>query len=388
MPSAMAAIYLIFGFLRMGTSGLVAQARGAGDAKETGALLMRALLIAFAGGIACVLFQRGIFAGAFYFDPVSVAVEGLAKDYMAIRIWGAPATIASFAISGWLIAMERTRALLLLQIWINGVNAGLDILFVLGWGWGIEGVASATLIADWSGLALGLYFCRSAFLGDQWRDWARVLDPAKLKRMAAVNGDIMARSIMLEAAFLSFLLFGGRFGDVAMAANQILLQFLHITAYALDGFAFAAEVLVGQAFGAGNLRNLRRSVYLTSIWGLGAVFALAAGFLLLGPWVIDVMARNEEVQVAANSYLFWMVMAPIMGVAAWMLDGVFIGATRTRDMRNGAFVSLIIFGIAVLLLTPALGNHGLWCALMIFFLARGVTLGIRYPALERAAISG
>lgn len=293
--------------------------------------------------------------------------------------------IALFGVTGWLIALERTRAVLALQLAMNGLNVGLDLWFVLGLGWGVEGVAMATLIAEWSGLALGFWFCRAAFAVPSWRDWRRVLDPARLRNMAAVNRDILLRSLMLEGIVVSFLFLGSKLGDVALAANQVLLQFLHVSAHTLDGFAFAAEALVGQAMGARDRAQLRRGALLTSLWGAGLTLLLAAAFAGLGGWIIDLMAKAEAVRAAARLYLPWVVLAPLAGLAAWMLDGIFIGATRTRDMRNMMVVSLVIYVMAAVTLVPGLGNHGLWLALIISYVARGVTLGLRYPALERAA---
>ena len=236
-------IYWIFGFLRMGTTGLAAQARGAGDEAETGALLMRGLLLAGGAGLFFILAQALVFWGAFTLAPASAEVEGLARQYLEIRIWGAPATIGLYAVTGWLIAMERTRGVFLLQIWMNGLNIVLDLWFVLGLGWGVEGVAIATLIAEWSGLALGLWLCGSAFAGDQWHDWARIFDRLRIKRMMQVNGDIMVRSVLLNLSFTTFLFLGADLGDVTLAANQVLIQLLQMTAFALDGFAFSAEAL-------------------------------------------------------------------------------------------------------------------------------------------------
>ena len=178
---------------------------------------------------------------------------------------------------------------------------------------------------------------------------------------------------------------GASLGDVTLAANQILVQFLEVTAYCLDGFAFAAEALVGQAFGAGALERLRRGAVLTSVWGAGAAVLLALVFAAGGPWAIDVMTTAPAVRAEARAYLPWMVMAPLLGIASWMLDGIFIGATRTRDMRNMMAISLGVYVAAASILLPSLGNHGLWAAMSVSFLARAVTLWARYPALERAA---
>ncbi|PZQ48980.1 MAG: MATE family efflux transporter [Rhodovulum sulfidophilum] len=381
----LASIYWIFGFLRMGTTGLVAQARGAGDEAETGALLTRALMIAFAAGFALVAGQAGILWGAFKLAPASAEVEALARSYLAIRIWGAPAAIAGYALTGWLIAMERARAVLLLQLFTNGVNVVLSVGFVLGLGWGVPGVAFGTLIAEWSGLALGLWLCRAAFAGARWRDWPRVFDAAKLRRMAQVNGDIMVRSVALQGCFTTFMFFGAGFGDVTLAANQVLLQFLEVTAYALDGFAFAAEALVGQALGHHARDELRRAAILATKWGFGFAAALSAAFLLAGPAIIDLMTTSGEVREAARHYLPWLIAAPLIGVGAWMLDGIFIGATQTRDMRNAALVSVAVYALALAALIPLIGNHGLWAGLMILNLTRGVTLGLRYPRIEARA---
>lgn len=384
----LSAMYWVFGFLRMGTSGLVAQALGAGNRDEVSALLTRALLIGIGAGVTLVGLQAALFWGAFQLSPASPEVEALARDYMEIRIWSAPAAIALYGVTGWLIAAERTKAVLVLQVWMNGLNIVLDLWFVLGLGWGVPGVAFATFLAEWTGLALGLWLCRDAFARPAWRAAALVFDAARLRQMAGVNGDILIRSVLLQTAFVSFLFLGSDLGDVTLAANQVLMQFLHVTAYALDGFAFAAEALVGQAFGAGSVARLRRAAALTSIWGAGTSLVLALAFWLAGPGIIDLMTTAPEVREAARAYLPWMVLAPIMGVSAWMLDGIFIGSTRTRDMRNMMALSFVGYCIAVMILLPAFGNHGLWAALIIMFVLRAITLGIKYPGVERAAGPG
>ncbi|MCU9850327.1 MATE family efflux transporter [Defluviimonas sp. WL0024] len=381
----LAALYWIFGFLRMGTSGLVAQAHGAQDPAETGAILMRALMIGLMGGFAFMVLQVPLFHAAFLLAPASEEVERLTRAYLAIRIWGAPATIALYAVTGWLIAVERTRSVLVLQLWMNGLNIGLDFLFVLGFGWGVEGVAVATLIAEWTGLGLGLWLCRGAFAGGQWRDWARVFDRVRVARMMQVNGDIMVRSVVLQGAFTTFVFLGAGFGDVTLAANQVLLQFLEITAYGLDGFAFAAETLVGQAVGARRASHVRRAAVVTSQWGIGGALALGAGFWLAGPWLIDLMTTEPEVRLAARSFLPWIALAPVIGIASWMFDGIFIGATLSREMRNAMLVSVAIYGVALAVLPGAFGNHGLWAALMVLNVARGATMALRYPRAEQVA---
>lgn len=261
----LATLYWVFGFLRMGTSGLAAQAHGAGDGAERTAVLLRALIVGLGAGVVLIGLQLALFAGAFAIAPASAEVEALARQYLAIRIWGAPATIALYAVTGWLIAVERTKGVFLLQLWINGLNIALDLWFVLGLGWGVAGVAGATLIAEWTGLGVGLWFCRDAFGRALRPALARIGDRLALIRMIAVNRDIMIRSVVLQACFTSFVFLGARFGDVTLAANQVLLQFLGVLSYALDGFAFAAETLVGQAIGARAVGEVRQAIRLSLI---------------------------------------------------------------------------------------------------------------------------
>jgi MATE family multidrug resistance protein len=379
------AIYWLFGFLRMGTTGLTAQAIGSGDKPETSALLVRGIIIGLVAGLVLIIAQVPLFLGALQLSPASMEVESLAQQYLQIRVYSAPAAIALFGITGWLIAKEKTREVLLLQLALNGINITLDLVFVLKLGWGVEGVAIATLIAEWSGLIFGLWLAREGFNNGYWKNWVQIFDRVRLIQMAKVNSDIMIRSILLEIGFVSFLFLGSSFDDATLAANQVLIQFLNITAYALDGFAFAAEALVGQALGAKNRPLFRRAVVMTSQWGLGSVILMALAFFVFGNSIINVMTTAEDVRVVSYEYLPWMVAAPLAGVAAWMLDGIFIGATRTADMRNMMFISFCIYLIALALLLPSYGNHGLWASLIIFSIARGVTLGFKYPALEASA---
>ena len=379
------AIYWLFGFLRMGTTGLTAQAIGSGDKPETSALLVRGIIIGLVAGLVLIIVQVPIFLGALQLSPASMEVESLAQKYLQIRVYSAPAAIALFGITGWLIAKEKTREVLLLQLALNGINITLDLVFVLKLGWGVEGVAIATLIAEWSGLIFGLWLAREGFNNGYWKNWIQIFDRVRLIQMAKVNSDIMIRSILLEIGFVSFLFLGSSFDDATLAANQVLIQFLNITAYALDGFAFAAEALVGQALGAKNRPLFRRAVIMTSQWGLGSVILMALAFFVFGNSIINVMTTAEDVRVVSYEYLPWMVAAPLAGVAAWMLDGIFIGATRTADMRNMMFISFCIYLIALALLLPSYGNHGLWASLIIFSIARGVTLGFKYPALEKSS---
>ena len=383
----LATLYWAFGFLRMSTSGLAAQAQGAGDQGERSAVLLRALIVGLVAGLALVVAQGLLFAAAFSAAPASAEVEGLAHQYLAIRIWGAPATIALYALTGWLVGLERTRGVLVLQLWQNGLNILLDLWFVLGLGWGVPGVALATLIAEWTGLLLALWLARDAF-GPVLREaLARLGDRIAIRRMFSASRDIMARTILLQLSFTSFVFLGARFGDVTLAANQVLIQFLEITAYALDGFAFAAEALIGQAIGARSVGDTRAAGRICMQWGFGGAVALALVFALFGPMIIDLMTTGPDVREAARAYLPWLVVAPLIGVAAWIYDGIFIGALMTGDMLRAMLVSVAIYVVALLILVPLAGNHGLWAALMVLNVTRCITLWRLYPKIAVRADS-
>ena len=381
----LATLYWAFGFLRMSTSGLAAQAQGAGDLGERSAVLLRALIVGVGAGLVLVVAQTLLFAAAFSVAPASPQVEAQAHQYLAIRIWGAPATIALYALTGWLIGLERTRGVLVLQLWQNGLNVGLDLWFVLGLGWGVPGVAFATLIAEWTGLMLALWLARDAF-GPVLREaWARLGDRVAMRRMFSASRDIMARTILLQLSFTSFVFLGARFGDVTLAANQVLMQFLEITAYALDGFAFAAEALIGQAIGARSVAQTRAAGRICMQWGFGGAAVLALVFALTGPAIIDLMTTSPEVREAARGYLPWLVAAPLIGVAAWIYDGIFIGALLTGDMLRAMLLSVLVYIAALIILVPLAGNHGLWAALMVLNAVRTLTLWRLYPKVSALA---
>ncbi|WP_374372177.1 MATE family efflux transporter [Tabrizicola sp.] len=382
----LATLYWAFGFLRMSTSGLAAQAQGAGDLGERSAVLLRALIVAVGSGLVLVMAQALLFAAAFGIAPASATVESLARGYLAIRVWGAPATIALYALTGWLVGLERTRGVLILQLWQNGLNILLSLWFVLGLHWGVPGVALATLIAELTGLVLGLWLARDAF-GPAFREgMARLGDRIAIRRMFSASRDILLRTILLQLSFTSFVFLGARFGDVTLAANQVLMQFLEITAYALDGFAFAAEALIGQAIGARSVADTRAAGRICMQWGFGGALALALVFAVTGPWIIDLMTTAPEVRETARAYLPWLVLAPLIGVAAWIYDGIFIGALMTGDMLRTMLASVAVYALALVVLVPLVGNHGLWAALMVLNGTRTVTLWRLYPKVwARAA---
>ena len=333
------ALYWFFGFLRMGTSGMTAQAVGAGDNQEVSALLLRSVLAGFGAGSLFIVFQAPIIWASFRLSPASPEVEILAREYLKIRFYGAPAAIAAYGIFGWLIATERTRSVFALQLWVNGLNVALDVLFVVGWGWGIPGVAAASVVSEWTALGLGIWLTRGHLKRESWNSWSTVFDRGRLRKLAAVNGDIMIRSVFLEASIVSFLFLGSSLDDATLAADQILIQFLHVSAFALDGFAFAAESLVGQAYGANNRPALRRAALLTSLWAMAFVLMLVSLVFPFGEGLVALMATSHEVRAVTSEYLPWIAILPVIGTGAWMLDGIFIGATKTRDLRNMMIVA-------------------------------------------------
>lgn len=380
----LSSVYWIFGFLRMGTTGLAAQAHGAGDAAERAAILYRALAIGLAAGVVIVLAQFVLFWAAFAIAPASEAVETLAGDYLAVRVWGAPATIALYAVNGWLIAVERTRSILFLQLWISGLNAVLDVVFVLSLDWGVGGVAAATLIAEWSGLFFGLWLCREAFAKVWDSALRRVQDRLALKRMLSVNGGIMLRTVLLQGAFTSFLFLSAGQGDAELAANQVLMQFLSIMAYALDGFAFSAETLVGQGIGARSRPDVERACRLSMTWGFGGAVVLAAVFWVGGDAIIALMTTAPDVRALAAQFLPWVIIAPIVGIASWIYDGIFIGATASRAMVVAMAISVAVYAVALVVFVPMAGNHGLWASLLILFVLRAVTAQRLWPGILQA----
>ena len=378
-------VYWGFGFLRMGTTGLVAQAFGAEDNAEIRAILGRALLLSALLALAIVLLQWPLIEGAMWFIEASPKVESLARTYFDIRVFAAPAALANYAVLGWLLGLQRAKSALMLQVFMNGLNIVLDIGFVIGLGWGVEGVAWATLISEYAAAGLGLMLALRALnvMGGSW-SLARLVDAEQLKRLLAVNRDIFIRTLCLVTAFATFTSQGAAMGDTLLAANAVLMNFQLFLGYALDGFAFAAEALIGAAIGARNRRRLTDAVRVTTLWaGISAVVFMLV-YWLAGTTIIATITDIAEVKAEAERYLWWAIASPLVSVWSFQLDGIYIGATRTKAMRNGMILSLAAFLVGVWFLVPLWGNHGLWLAFYGFMIMRMVTLLIPYPALVRA----
>jgi MATE family multidrug resistance protein len=379
-------VYFVFGFLRMGTTGLTAQAVGRGDGLEIRAGLGRAMLLALGVAAALLALSPGIvWAVLAVFEP-SARVAAELETYLRVRLIGAPAGLANMVLLGWLLGMQDARGPMALLIATNGVNIVLDLWFVLSLGWGVGGVAAATVCAEYGGLLLGLWLVWRRLRGvpGAW-SWGAIRARAAFDRLLAVNRDIMLRSLSLEAAFLTFSALSSRQGDLVLAANAVLLNFLTFAAFGLDGFAHAAEAMVGRHVGARSRAGFRAAAGANLWCALVLAVLLTLGFLLGGRAGIALMTGLPEVRAAAEVYLPYVVALPLVSVWAFLFDGIFIGATRTAEMRNGMAVALAVFLLAAWTLMGPLGNHGLWLAMLALMAARGLWLGLVYRRIERGA---
>ncbi len=376
-------LFTTFNFLRSGTTGLTAQAFGAGDAGEQRAVLLRFVAIAIVAGLAVVILQHPIMAVGLPLLGATGGVEDAARDYFLVRIYATPFVLLNYAILGWFLGLGRARTGLMLQVVLNGANVGLDILFVPVMGFGLEGAALATLIAEAVATFAGAAMVIRTFSRQTKPIGVALFDLAAFRIMFGVNRDIMIRSFSLLAAFAFFTREGARSGDIVLAANAVLLNFFLVGGYFLDGFANAAEQLSGRAIGARWLPAFDRTVRITFVWSLGLALILSAAFLLTGPAIIDGLTTNPAVREMARHYMIWAAMTPLAGAVAFQMDGIFIGATWSQDMRNMMLVSLAAFFAVWWVATPALGIHGLWLALLTFLGLRGVSLYWRLGTRRR-----
>lgn len=379
-------IFWGFGFLRLSTGGLSAQALGAGDRTELVAVLIRALMIGLGAGLGLVLLSPFIRDAAFDLVGGSEEIRAHGETYFNYRIFAAPAALANYCVMGWFIGQSRAKLAFVVQLFLNLTNMALSAFFVLGLGMTSDGVGLAALIAEWSAVTLALVLAAIILRGmGAHISWPRILDPVRFKRTLLMNGDVMIRTLCLVFAFTFFTARGARAGDVIVAANAVLLNLFEVSAYLIDGFAYASEALVGQSVGARNRERFRAAVWLTSVWAmvLGVICSLVIWFF--GPALVDLMTLSPEVRETARAYLLWVAVSPVLGVICFQFDGIFTGAMATKDMRNMMIVSLGVFLLAWWMLEGRYGNHGLWAALNIFFIARGVTFATRMPSLERRA---
>jgi len=381
-------VYWTFGFLRMGTTGFVAQANGSGDEVEVRAALGRAVLMGSVIGLVLIALQLPVFRVALSILRASSVVETTAEAYLGVRIWGAPATLALYALMGGLIGLGRSRTLLVVQVFMNALNIGLDVLFAGYLGMGVAGIALGTVIAEWTAVLLSLYLMARILRG-RHRDgspfwpWLRISDTRLLMQTFFVQLDILIRTLTLLVGFGWFTQQGARLGDVTLAANHILLQFISFSAFFLDGFAFATESLVGAAAGARRIDVFDILVRRTGVLAGVTAILLAAGLFLFGSNLVGVLTDLDEVRLTARGSLPFTAFYVLVAFAAFQLDGIYIGVTRTRDMRNAALVSLVIYLGVGWPLTSFYGNVGLWLAFITFVIIRAATLAVLYPRLRR-----
>lgn len=368
-------LFWSFSFLRMATTGLVSQAWGA----ENGALmrlhLLRALLIAASGGAIIIILQKPIVEIGLGFLGGSAAVYESASAYAFARIWSAPAALGNFVLLGYLLGCQRVMISLALQVALNVINLIATLTLVFVFDWGVAGIGAGTALAEWIALIAGLVIVRpfGARPALALRD---LLDRLAFQRLIAVNRDIFLRSLFLLISFGWFARSGAAEGDAILAANAILLNLHGFTSYGLDGFAHATETLVGSVIGAKRKDALARVIKAAFLWsGLVALlFSLCYAFA--GPSIIALLTNQEDVRAVAIVFLPYLVVLPLVSVTSFMLDGVFIGAMRTRELRNSMFISTVIFLAAAYALQQFFGNHGLWIAMMVLMFARAATLGI------------
>lgn len=371
-----------FGFLRMGTVGLAAQAIGRRDRIEERAVLVRSVLMALACGLTLLVLQAPIGWLVHELAGASPAVDKALSSYYGVRIWAAPMSLANYAVLGWLTGIGRTGHALALQAGINGLNILLCGVFVLGWNLGVVGAAQATVWAEAAGTVVGAAMCARllGFRLDLPR--AVILDRARLVETLALNRDIMIRTAALLGAFSFFAAQGARAGDTVLAANALLNTMVLLSVYFLDGFATAAEQLCGAAAGARDRAAFATALRLVLIWGYGFAVLAVGFFVLAGPSVLGAMSTNAAVVAEAVAYLPFAALLPLAGVAAYAFDGIYVGALWSRDMRNLMLAALAIYLGTWALLRPW-GNAGLWTALLVFLVARGVLQAARMPALVR-----
>ena len=388
--------YWSFGFLRMSVAGLTAQAAGGEDETEARAALVRGAVIGGAIGLALVLLQAPI--GNISFQLLAIGSEAsnetmrAGQEYFSIRIWGAPFVLASYAAFGWLTARGRTDYLMIVSLFITGLNIVLDYWFVIGLGWGAAGVAAGTLIAEVAGFFACLGFVvlvlqQHGGIASHWRShefWA----PDRLRRTISINRDIFIRTVLLAFCFSWFVQRSGAFGDVTLAANQTLLQLFLFTGLALDGTAIAAETLVGGALGMrdrdhGQARY-QSAVRRTFILAMGAAVFFSLLYWVAGDWLIALLTPEGTIRDATQRYMPWVIISPLIVVIGFQLDGIFVGATRAVEMRDSMIVSTLAFLPASVLLLERFGNHGLWAAFSMYFILRAATLGIYMPRIKTA----
>ncbi|OIN09571.1 MATE family efflux transporter DinF [Oceanisphaera psychrotolerans] len=378
--------FWLLGFLRMSTTGLAAQAVGAGDGERLLQVLARGLLLAWGLALMILLAQQPLMDLAFWLVGGSSEVQHHGRDYVMIRIWSAPAALTNLVLLGWLLGNQNARAPMLLLILGNGANILLDIWFVLGLGWQVKGAAAASVLADYLAMALGAWLVWKTLQARDSRPvpgfWQRTLHLAAFKQLLGLNRDIFIRALCLQLTFAFMTFQGARLGDEVLAANAVLMNFLMFISFGLDGFAYAVEAMVGKAVGERNRAGFRLACGLNLFWGGVVAVLFTLVFALAGEPLIGLITDIAAVRSQASQYLPWLVLMPLAACWCFILDGIFIGTTRGREMRDMMLLSTAGVFFPVWWLAQGWGNHGLWLAMLCFMLARGLTLGWAWWRLE------
>ena len=377
-------IFWIFGFLRMGTTGFVSQAHGKNDPQQVSLAFLRALLIALLLAVLLLIFQKPLGWLAFSLMGAKPEVSSVAESYYAIRIWSAPATFINYCVLGTLIGLQRMKLALLTQLILNSANILLDVYFVLGLEMDSDGVALASVISDYLAAIFGLWLLRkplNPLLTSAHATLRCLVQKRELRALFSVNGNLFIRTLFLTSAFFFFTSQSAQFGTTVLAANAILLNMLQMLAYGLDGFAHAAEALVGGAYGNRDKQAFKNAVRVSMFWAGIAALSITAIIAVFGSSIIHMMTRIEAVIVVAEIYLPWLIIAPVIAVWSYQFDGIFIGTTQTTIMRNTVGIALAIYVITALLGMPHFGNHALWASMLLFLLLRGVSLALYYPKI-------
>ncbi|HEY1742731.1 MAG TPA: MATE family efflux transporter, partial [Granulicella sp.] len=307
--------------------------------------------------------------------------------YCSIRIWSAPAALANYTILGYLLGRQYARTALLLQVVINIVNVAVALTLVLHWHWGVAGIATATMTAEWVGCLLGvaLMLAKGARLSHV--RWSELIDGGSLRRLFSLNRDMLLRTLSLVAAYVWFTRTGARSGEEILAANAVLINFLWIAGYGLDGFANATEALVGEAVGARRVEDFRAVLKASSVSAFTVSAVISLLYLIFGRQIIAIFTNQEAIRSLAGQFLPWLIVLPLVAVWSFLLDGVFIGATRASELRDSMLISLIGFLVLAVVLRARYGNHGLWCAMLAFMALRAITLALHLPGIERKSFA-
>ncbi|MGI9272444.1 MAG: MATE family efflux transporter [Woeseiaceae bacterium] len=381
-------LYTGMNFLRMGTTGITAQRYGANDNDGLRVSLGQALIVSLLIALTMIALQVPI--GRFALDLIGAEpeVESFAQEYFSIRIWSAPGTLANFVLIGWFLGLQNARVPLLIFLTINVTNIVLDLWFVLGLGMKVDGVALASVIAEYTGVAVGLLFAAGA-LHKRTGRWplSRLINVRAYTTFFAVNTNLFVRTMALVFTFAFVTAQGARLGGLVLAANAVLMNLQNLTAFALDGFAHAAEALVGKAVGEKRRDALERSVQLALKWSLVFAVGFCVLYTVIGPLMIRILTDLPDVRSTAMQFLPWLVVSPLISVWSYLYDGVYVGATRSREMRDLMLISTFVIFIPGWYLLQPFGNHGLWLAFTIFMASRGIGMHFWYrrkvlPALE------